>query len=64
MDKLLRKIDSKEEKYLVFMKILSLMIPVREEIRSVNIEWTRGNKKTELKDKAELSPQKTVAHIN
>lgn len=33
-------------------------------MRSINIEWTRGDKKTELKDKVELTPEKTVSHIN
>ena len=47
MSKYLKRYGSKKEKYYVFMKIVSVDIPVREIFNKVVIEWKRGNKKSE-----------------
>lgn len=39
-----RRIGYKKEKFYVYMKIVSLEIPVKEPFTNVHIEWKRGNK--------------------
>lgn len=64
MAKYFQRIGSKEESFLIIMKILSLEIAVTEAYERISIEWKRGEKKTETKAIFELSPQKHTTLIN
>ena len=44
MSRFLRDLKYKKEKYYVYMKIVSLEIPVKESFTNVFVEWKRGNK--------------------
>jgi hypothetical protein len=46
MSKFIKRIGSVKEKFYVFMKIISVEIPVKERYTNVVIEWKRGNKKS------------------
>jgi hypothetical protein len=64
MSKFLSRIGTKKEKFLVLMKILSVEIPVKEQVSKMSIEWKRGDKKSETKTPFELSPEQPIAYVN
>ena len=61
MSKYLKRYGSKKEKYYVFMKIISVALPVKEHYSKVVIEWRRGDKKSETVSEQSLSPENPVA---
>jgi hypothetical protein len=46
MSKFIKRLGAIKEKFYVFMKIISVEIPVKEECNKVYIEWRRGNKRS------------------
>lgn len=58
------RMGTKKQKFLIIMKILSVEIPVKEDVQRMTIEWRRGDKKSETKTTFELSPQKPLAFVN
>lgn len=64
MSKFLLRVGAKKENFLVLMKILSVEIPVKEQVTKMSIEWKRGDKKSETKTPFELSPEQPIAYIN
>ena len=46
MSKFIKRYGSKEEKYYVFMKIISVAIPVKEPYSNIVVEWKRGDQRS------------------
>ena len=46
MSKYIKRMSAIKEKFYVFMKIISVSIPVKEEYNKVQIEWKRGDKRS------------------
>ena len=56
MFKGVKRIGYKKEKFYVYMKIVSVEVPVKERFTNVAVEWKRGNKSRVTAMSKVLSP--------
>ena len=59
-----KRIGYKKEKYWVFMKIVSVEVPVKEPFTNVHVEWKRRNKNATTSQDRVLTPEQTIAHFD
>lgn len=57
----IKRIGFKKEKFYVYMKIVSVEIPVKEPFTNVRVEWKRGNKRSITEQERFLTPQQPIA---
>lgn len=64
MFKGVKRLGYKKEKFFVYMKIVSIEIPVKETFSNVCVEWKRGNKSRITSSDKVLSPLQQVVTFN